>query len=531
MRTTQFFCTGCGHRLKGGSRFCTLCGKPVSATVPQTSLQGGSLPQGMVMGGRWTVMKQLGKGAMGAVYLVQDGRLANRRAALKEMLDRSETLGDRHQAIERFNREAETLAGLTHAHIPHIYDRFTDEDRVYMVMEFVDGMDLEKLLYQFRDALGGALPERVVVRHAYQLATVLDYLHKQTPPTLHRDLKPSNIILQPSGNLKLIDFGIAKLFNPGGQGTGLGTQGYAAPEQYKGLAEPRTDIYALGATMHHMLTGRDPQLETPFDFPRVSQLVEVSPGLEELVMTMLEMKPERRPSAGEVRRRLAELNPGIHDWEEDTRVLQALGARPRPVTRLLPTVPPAPPQASAPPAPTQAVPTTTPAVKTPAPAHAAPPPPATGTGPKFCTQCGTPLIPGARFCTGCGKQFYTDPQPVPVAAAAVPSPPPPISPTPSSPTTGPLELRVPPHLHGSQPMEYVAFDDAAEPACLLGIVERGENEFAFVCSGPSVSTGALVEVYLQRWQGGQAYFEPVDSQTPAIFDDLRSAWESFCTKV
>ncbi|MFZ5823380.1 MAG: protein kinase domain-containing protein [Bacillota bacterium] len=491
-------------------------------------------------------MKQLGKGAMGAVYLVQDNRLSNRRAALKEMLDRSETITDRQEAINRFNREAETLAGLTHASIPHIYDRFTDEDRVYMVMEFVDGMDLEKLLYRFRDSNGGALPERVVIRHAYQLAGVLDYLHKQSPPTLHRDLKPSNMILQTSGNLKLIDFGIARIFNPGSQGTGLGTQGYAAPEQYKGMAEPRTDIYAMGATMHHVLTGRDPQLETPFDFPRLSQLTTVAPTLEDLVMAMLEMKPENRPTAGEVRRRLAELYSGIHDWEEDPRVLQVLGARPRPVTRRLnqPSTPPSPtnyapptPGNYAPPTPGNYAPPTPGNYAPPTPGNYAPPTPgnyappsapsAPVTTPKFCTQCGVKLIPGARFCTGCGKQYPPEPQPVSNPATIAPPPPPQVSPALPS---GSLELRVPVHLHGTQPMEYVAFDDAAEPACLLGVVKQNGTEYVFVCPGPSVSTGALVDVYIQRWQGDTALFEPVDRDSPTIAREVSSAWESFSTK-
>lgn len=521
LRTTQFFCTGCGHRLQASTRFCTRCGKPVTVTVPPASARGAGLVTGLVMGGRWTVMKQLGKGAMGAVYLVQDSRLANRRAALKEMLDRSETLGDRHEALERFNREAETLAALAHASVPHIYDRFTDEDRVYMVMEFVDGLDLEKLLYKFRDTHGGPLPERVVARHAYQLAGVLDYLHKQTPPTLHRDLKPSNIILQPSGNLKLIDFGIARVFNPGSQGTGLGTQGYAGPEQYKGLAEPRTDLYALGATMHHMLTTRDPQLEAPFDFPPVSQLASVSPGLEELVMAMLSMKPEARPSAGEVRRRLAEMYPGIHDWDEEARVLQVLGARPRPVTRKLtpPTPGPAPTPQATPQATPQVPPQVSPAVTPPAPVQAA--------APKFCTQCGTRSIQGARFCTGCGKEYALPAPPPAVAAAVAPEPVIQAPPAPPPVTSGSLELRVPPHLHGTQPLEYVAFDDAAEPACLLGVVKQGESEYVFVCPGPGVSTGALVEVYIQRWQGDQAFFEPIDSQSPALVPEIRAAWESF----
>lgn len=480
----------------------------------------------MVMGGRWTVMKRLGKGAMGAVYLVQDSRLSNRRAALKEMLDRSETLGTRQEAIERFNREAETLASLTHASIPHMYDRFTDEDRIYMVMEFVDGLDLEKLLYKFRDTHGGPLPERVIAQMAYELTGVLDYLHKQSPPTLHRDLKPSNIILQPNGHLKLIDFGIARIFNPGSQGTGLGTQGYAAPEQYKGLAEPRTDVYALGATIHHLLTGRDPQLETPFDFPPPSQLVSLSAPLEELVMAMLAMKPENRPSAGEVRRRLVELYPGIHNEADDPRILQVLGARPRPVTRQLQQpaapVPPPPPlgqQASSyapPPVP---------------PAPPAAPAPAQPAGlPKFCTQCGTKLIEGARFCTGCGKQYPAAPAPQEASPPAAPQP---TSPEPAAPepvALGSLELRVPPHLHGAQPLEYVSFDDAAEPACLLGVVKRGEIEYVFVCPGPGVSTGSLVDVYIQRWHGDQALFEPINGESPEAAREVRAAWDSFSTK-
>lgn len=213
MRSAAFFCTACGYRLIPGRRFCTNCGRPAGPVPPGVPLtSSGSLPPGTLMGGRWRVGRQLGKGGMGAVYLVTDTRLANRRAALKEMLDQSLTLGDRHEAIERFNREAETLAGLNHPHVPHIYDRFTEGDRIYMVMEYVDGLDLERLLEQF----GRPLPERVVARYAYQLCTVLDYLHSQEPPTLHRDLKPSNIIVQASGLIKLIDFGIARLFDPGG---------------------------------------------------------------------------------------------------------------------------------------------------------------------------------------------------------------------------------------------------------------------------------------------------------------------------
>lgn len=478
VNASQFFCTGCGHRLQPGKRFCTICGKQANAAAPLIpTSSSGSLPPGLIMGGRWQVIRQLGKGGMGAVYLVHDTRLNNRRAALKEMLDRSLTIGAREEAVDRFNREAETLASLNHANIPHIYDRFMDADRIYMVMEYIDGMDLERLLQKFREAHSGPLPERVVARYAYQLCSVLEYIHRQTPPTLHRDLKPSNVIFQPSGLVKLIDFGIAKVFNPGSQGTGLGTQGYAAPEQYKGLAEPRTDLYALGATVHHLLTDRDPQVETPFDFPKISQLAPVSPQFEEIVMTLLEMRPENRPhSAGEVRRRLTELYPGIHEWDEESCILQLVGARPRPVTRSL--------QASA--------------VAEPAAAVQAPPAPAPAVaGPKFCTNCGNPLLPGAKFCTNCGNTLK----------ALAP-------------------LKVPAHMTGSQPLEVLAFDDTGEPYALLGVVEMSGTEYAFVTPGPGVTGGNPVEVYVQRWQGPAVFFEPAQTAKQEVVAQIEAAWRA-----
>lgn len=480
MSVSQFFCTGCGHRLQPGKRFCTECGKPARVVAPSVPLSGsGSLPPGIALGGRWQVVRQLGKGGMGAVYLVQDTRLNNRRAALKEMLDRSLTIGAREEAIERFNREAETLASLSHANVPHIYDRFTELDRVYMVMEFVDGMDLERLLQRYREHYRSPLPEHVVARHTFQLCSVLEYLHRQNPPTLHRDLKPSNIVFQPNGLVKLIDFGIAKVFNPGSQGTGLGTQGYAAPEQYRGQAEPRTDIYALGATLHHLLTGRDPQLETPFDFPRIGDIVPCSAGFSEMVMAMLEMRPENRPATGELRRRLAELYPGIHEWEEDPHIMGLVGARPRMVTRQLQAGGSAP-------------------SPTPGPGFAQEAP----RTPKFCRQCGAGLRPGAKFCTGCGNSVQvTAPQHPPA-----------------------VKLQVPPAMAGSQPLELLAFDDSGEPFALLGLVQISQTQYAFVTPGSAVLGGAPIEVYVQVWKGSEAFFEPADMGSPAVVGEVQAAF-------
>ncbi|MCA9781905.1 MAG: serine/threonine protein kinase, partial [Candidatus Eremiobacteraeota bacterium] len=166
--------------------------------------------------------------------------------------------------------EAQLLAQLDHANLPKVIDSFSERNRHYLVMEYVPGKTLEKRLAE----AGGALPEREVYGYAVQLCDVLDYLHRQQPPIIFRDLKPANIMLKPDGRVKLIDFGIARHFKPGQSNDtqAMGTPGYAAPEQYgKGQSDARTDIYALGATLHHAITGRDPGQE-PFNFPAVRAL-------------------------------------------------------------------------------------------------------------------------------------------------------------------------------------------------------------------------------------------------------------------
>lgn len=525
MSSSQFFCNGCGNRLKQGLRFCTVCGKEVRIPPVSAVVNAGLPVSGAILGGRWRVGHQVGKGGMGAVYMVHDTRLSDRRAALKEMLDQSLTLSARREAIDRFNAEAETLARLSHPNIPHVYDRFTEGDRIYMVMEFLEGMDLERLLEKHKAAYSGApLPERVVVRHLYQICGALAYIHEQ--PLLHRDLKPSNLILLPSGLVKIIDFGIAKLFNPGRQGTGLGTQGYAAPEQYRGEATPKTDLYALGATAHHLLSGRDPQLETPFDYP---PLTGISPELAELVGALLAMRPEDRPAnAAAVRRRLIELYPGLHDWQEEERVKHLLGLVPRPATRRLtaPVEQPEPIPSSMPtpalvqssmptPAPMQ------PSMATPAPA-----------APRFCTGCGGALKEGVRFCVSCGK-----PAPVPqsaTAAAAQPTPAPqtaspsvtPASlatPAPAPPIGGLSGRLVPTELAGTEALELVQFDDTESVYALIGQVRVGEAEYAFFTTGPLIKAGTLVETYRVEWEGDLAVYVPVGSTEETA---VAAAWQA-----
>jgi len=231
---------------------------------------------------------------MKQVYLVEDLRLANRQCALAEMLDAFADPAMQRKAAMAFHREAEMLATLDNSHIPRVYDNFSEQNRHYLVMEYVDGITLEEKL-----ALsGGGLAEAAVADIGLQAAEALEYLHGLRPPIVYRDLKPSNLIITATGLVKLIDFGIARYFQPLKTATAIGTQGYAAPEQYKGKAEARSDIYALGATMHHLLTGRDPAMEPPFSFPPVEQLrPNCNPALAKLINDALAYRPEDRPAS------------------------------------------------------------------------------------------------------------------------------------------------------------------------------------------------------------------------------------------
>src|SRR6202023_3931561 len=147
--------------------------------------------------------------------------------------------------------------------IPRVFDRFSDQNHQYLVMEYIDGMTLEQKLQN----AGGKMPGSEVIEVALQVLDTLEYLHNLEPPVIYRDLKPSNVMLTPSEQVKLLDFGIARLFQPLSNATMIGTQGYAPPEQDRGKVEFRSDLYALGATMHHALSGRDPAVEPPFSFP------------------------------------------------------------------------------------------------------------------------------------------------------------------------------------------------------------------------------------------------------------------------
>jgi serine/threonine-protein kinase len=261
---------------------------------------GLQLAAGTLLQDRYRIVRRIGGGGMGSVYQAEDRNLANRLVAVKEMIEMFADEAARQKAIEDFKRESELLAGLEHPSIPTIYDYFFDaaRGRYYLVMKFIDGGDLAAR----QRASGGKLEELLVTQWAIQICDVLDYIHSQNPPIIYRDLKPANLMIDSrSQRIMLVDFGIARFVAPTQKGvTAIGTMGYAPPELFAGSVEARSDIYSLGATMFHLLTGKDPQ-DNPlliFDFsknPKPRQIhPEITPRMEEFICQAVEYKPESR---------------------------------------------------------------------------------------------------------------------------------------------------------------------------------------------------------------------------------------------
>jgi outer membrane protein assembly factor BamB/tRNA A-37 threonylcarbamoyl transferase component Bud32 len=234
---------------------------------------------------------------MGAVYRARDLHFPNvvKLVAVKEMIIQAPDPLVRKTIVRNFEREANLLATLDHRSISKIYDSFSLNERSYLVLEFINGKDLEAILNDSE----GPLSEERVIGWAVELCDVLQYLHTHQPePVIFRDMKPSNVMVNTHDHIILIDFGIAKHFQGGQQrGTMIGTEGYSPPEQYRGEASPQADIYAMGATLHHLLTRRDPRLEPPFSFGerairKINPLV--SPELEEVIVTALQYNPQDR---------------------------------------------------------------------------------------------------------------------------------------------------------------------------------------------------------------------------------------------
>lgn len=292
------------------------------------------LKPGEVLRGRYRVTRVIGQGGMGSIYLADDQRLEGRQCALKEVEhDRTLPTDLLKQARDQFQREATVLARLDHPNLPKVSDFFSIGGRDYLVMDFVPGKDLRTLMNDARRR-GETLSERQVLGWANQLADALTYMHSQTPPILHRDIKPSNLKVTPSGLLKLVDFGLVKILASDevtitvlqGRGTAL----YTPLEQYggdTGHTDVRSDVYAFGATLYHLLTNHAPA-EARERFLQPDALVplrqyspDVSLRTERAILWAMSLHPDERPQNVEGFRQAL-----LGNWDPATRPRSPLPA-------------------------------------------------------------------------------------------------------------------------------------------------------------------------------------------------------------
>ncbi|MBA2681920.1 MAG: ABC transporter substrate-binding protein [Ktedonobacteraceae bacterium] len=319
-------CTNCGTDNPAGEDYCSECGlsldasaNPAPATIVSTGNNSGSIqvatgnsggfggpvtggggpgtsrvltPNSQLENGRYVVEKILGQGGMGAAVLARDTRISDKPVVIKELVSDGNNAAQRQEDVLNFKREVKTLANLRHPLIPTVTDSFQEGSRYYMVQEYAPGENLEDHM----EHLNKPMPEEEALTYISQVLHILDYLGRQTPPVVHRDIKPANIIISSSDHsARLVDFGIARADEAKKQTIALGTPGYAPPEQYQGNADGRSDLYALAATLHHLVTNRDPRNYPPFNYPRASSInPQVSPKLEKVLEHALAIDVKQR---------------------------------------------------------------------------------------------------------------------------------------------------------------------------------------------------------------------------------------------
>jgi serine/threonine protein kinase len=293
---------------------CKRCGLPHATGGPcpiptslRTTWDSGPLPVGTTIAGRYRIDAVLHCSGMSTVYQASDLRSNGNPVALKEYNATGLPLEQREEALKWLAREAGLLSVLNYAQLPQLLGSAVEGDRHFVAMPWIEGETLEERVLR-----EGPQAEGEVLRWSKQLCSLLEYLHHQDPPVIHRDLKPTNVKLRVDGSIALLDLGVSRPLMRGFPGTAVGTPGYAPPEQYQGLADERSDLYALGATMHRALTGYDPEHEAPFRHPAVRDLnPAVSPATANLVAHLLQIAPDMRPASA------ARVNPMLCRAEQD----------------------------------------------------------------------------------------------------------------------------------------------------------------------------------------------------------------------
>ncbi|MEQ8189934.1 MAG: serine/threonine-protein kinase [Candidatus Eremiobacterota bacterium] len=252
------------------------------------------LERGTILNNIYRVVTILGKGAMGNVYLVERIK-DDKKFVVKELFFTPQAGIEPSAAKEIFFREAEFMAKFDHEGIPGMYGVFSHDGKDYIAMDYIEGKTLEEII----NTSEGPIEEDYAIKWTVEIASILDYLHNSFhQPVVYRDLKPSNIIITPEGKPKLVDFGIARYYNPDKNTDtfNYGSPGYAAPEQYKGRGQstPQSDIFGLGVILFQMLTKYDPSLK-PFTFPPMKSLNNnISAILEGIIRRAIQLEPLKR---------------------------------------------------------------------------------------------------------------------------------------------------------------------------------------------------------------------------------------------
>ncbi len=238
-----------------------------------------------------SVVGQVSFGGLSAVYLCKD-KLGDTVIVKEAVVPLNSDLSMKEKAIEMFQREAKILQGLNHPYIARVLDHFVENDRHYLMLEHVNGVDLRAFVKEH-----GQQGERLIMRWALDMALILSYLHSKDPPIIHRDITPDNIVLDRLGSIKLIDFGAANELLGTATGTLVGKQCYIPPEQFRGKATTQSDIYALGCTLYYLATGTDPEPLSQSSLP--DELKEKYPALNELIEKCTAMETDRRLETAE----------------------------------------------------------------------------------------------------------------------------------------------------------------------------------------------------------------------------------------
>lgn len=291
-------CPDCGHNNSDRATFCVICGAQLAGgdsvfVAPgKDKEETPGLAAKTLRDGRYDILKVLGEGGMGRVYLSKDTKM-DYVIVIKEMLPYFMTPAEKEYIEKRFKEEAKLLFRLDYHGLPKVIDFFSDRGNLYIVMQFVEGDNLQVIADKRPDS-------KISIDECLfwmdEMLDIVGYLHNQNPPIIHRDIKPKNIMLNNRGEIYLVDFGLARTIGMHTKtGTSVGTYGYSSPEHYSGKFELSSDIFSIGATFHHLLSGDDPQCRDTFDYPPLKKYIEGFPQkLQDIFDKMLAMRKSQR---------------------------------------------------------------------------------------------------------------------------------------------------------------------------------------------------------------------------------------------